>query len=1009
MSDIGEIPGFLRLPQTMPMGVKCYRRRFMSPCTNVATAGPDGYINIFPDTSTPGAFIDPFSTYLMFDFEIINDNPFVDYANFGVEGVGGAIIQDWRVYNQGSITEEILEYGTVAATLGNLEGGYDLETTMYFSNKLNLGYSEEFHKNFIKPPMCDGTGNIMFGPNPFGLGFDSTYGKSAIYTNVGATGINIMSAIKSNYPITTCVNGSESNTITISTFAAGFRPTWQTAVGAGLITTAGVFTPMDWPDLYDPTQSTIVRDYVQEFGSVNKSMVMSNLCNVKCYPIGQKSVNNAYGTSGALTNSVYGITATAAADSAFQTQAKLPPTTTSNTYRICYPPLSGIFGRLAEKALPTCIMSPQQLYINLHLASAQVALQLSSDPCRRVVGTVRDYVRNMGCGNGTVWNHATFTATSTNIFSTSDYAPGYGDFFSLPPTSLPNSIFGTAAVKGSTISSTTYTGGYDGTLVITSSVVQAAAVPASITVGAASIILNDGTVYASLDCLPIGTIIFLKTAGTTAVLVTGVTYSIISKGSVAGVYCLASGVTGEVVRVSALTNTEIAYFRVPSQFRDSFGVIPQECPPAPQYLLCNTPWLFKGTGASTLRLVAMSENKMFYGTYLPFSVPQSARIFSFNKLITGGNITSDLRYAGSSPFTETGGNITYQISNIMLVGDQLILPNSVTDDIIYQAGAGGYNVHTNSVRTTQISLTSGTEQSIICPLKGSMAKKILFVFRNTLQRSQGTGFYYLSNTGFNPFASIYATAGTEMSIRGYSSDITATAPSTTLTDVFGVGFNVPLTYNRCPTSTGTISAQLRIGNEYYPQTALGTMEEISTELVKTMDGWGNKVFTTNVDSRVVIDSTGKTYYDSLQPNKFCTAFINQNLLDDQTITNNYDMAPLYSVVGGVAGVGYASTVLTAATAAGAVNGFNHICPRGFCLNKMFMSPASRFVLAFNLASFAPSERVDGGTYLGNNVITLQLRGAEGLNVPGQTNQVLAIVPHRVIIRFGAGGQMIWNW
>ena len=162
MADSGIIPPILELPLTLPRGIKAFRRRFISPSTNVSTAGPDDYVNIYPDTSTPGAFIDPTSTYLQFDMNVSNENPFVDYANYGKEGVAGAIIQDFRVYNQGSITEEILEYGTVASLYGNISGSYEQETSFYFSNRLKNSYQTEQHKNFIKPPMCDCSGNIMF-------------------------------------------------------------------------------------------------------------------------------------------------------------------------------------------------------------------------------------------------------------------------------------------------------------------------------------------------------------------------------------------------------------------------------------------------------------------------------------------------------------------------------------------------------------------------------------------------------------------------------------------------------------------------------------------------------------------------------------------------------------------------------------------------------------------------------------------------------------------------------
>ena len=72
MGDAGKVPLDLQLATSVPLAIRAYRRRFISPCTNLQKAGPDDYVNIYPDTSTPGSFIDPESTYLSFDFKITN-------------------------------------------------------------------------------------------------------------------------------------------------------------------------------------------------------------------------------------------------------------------------------------------------------------------------------------------------------------------------------------------------------------------------------------------------------------------------------------------------------------------------------------------------------------------------------------------------------------------------------------------------------------------------------------------------------------------------------------------------------------------------------------------------------------------------------------------------------------------------------------------------------------------------------------------------------------------------
>jgi hypothetical protein len=38
------------------------------------------------DTSTPGSFLDPLQSYLKWDLNIVNTNPFADFVSFGQAG-----------------------------------------------------------------------------------------------------------------------------------------------------------------------------------------------------------------------------------------------------------------------------------------------------------------------------------------------------------------------------------------------------------------------------------------------------------------------------------------------------------------------------------------------------------------------------------------------------------------------------------------------------------------------------------------------------------------------------------------------------------------------------------------------------------------------------------------------------------------------------------------------------------------------------------------------------------
>jgi hypothetical protein len=934
MADTGKVPLDLQLVTSVPLGIRAYRRRFQSPCTNLQTAKPDDYVNIYPDTSTPGSFIDPESTYLSFDLEIQNKHAMVDFTDFGVEGAGGAIIQDWRVFNQGSILEEILEYGTVASALSNIEGAYQYEQSMYFSSKLKNGFQDEHHRNFIKPPMVDSTGNIMYGLNLMGLPNNLSIGTS-LYSNAFVSGSapgqgyaqnqlicssalsikNLNANILSTGTFDMTLFDTSTNNFSdpyasshdfLNTLNANSVPSWSTTVTENVPLNANSITPMDFPDLFSPTMVDIIRPYVQEFGSINKPQIMANLCNVKCFPIGQIPAKNPWNDAsyGTISAKAYVTTAAAASSNEF-----FAPLTQSIVYRICYRPYSGIFGKMATKMLATTLLSPQQMYINLHLAQASIFFNVSADPCRRVVGTLRDYIRNLGYSNGKTMNSlyqvAGSTAGSTSIYNyaASNFAPGYGPFHQVP-----------------------------------------------ITIGGTGVTSSYSTIFTA--------------------------------AAASGRSALSSALLGN-------TNAGIVVL-----------------PPTPQYMLSVEPGRYKFPTSAVTQNYA-NENQCFYGTYLQASVPQTARIFDFTSTgSAGGGVMIP-----SSGTISSSDMITYSISNINLVGDQIILPNETTADIIMQAEAGNFNVHTNSVRTYVLSVPNGETQSIICPLKVNMAKRVLFIFQNVRQRNGSTGYLYDSNCGINPFSSIYADPESTFVSNATGFQGSSGAPIT----LYGVGYTKPLKYFPVYTKVtdANLSVQLRIGNDFYPPQPLTTMQEISAELVKTLEGWQTSFFSPTVDASTLIygtsSSTQKLAYNCLEPSKFTTAFVPTNLLDDQTITDNVDMVPLLARIGAGAASDVGNIAVTGATAAAVTNGYNYLCPRGFCVQGLFKSPSSRFILGFNMRSFKASDGCDGGTYLGNNTITLQMTGCKGLAVPGEQYRGVAIVPHRCVMRYSPGGQLIWAY
>jgi hypothetical protein len=940
------LPFSLQLPQHAPDGVSGYRRRFISPVTNVQEAGPDEFVQIYPDTSTPGSFIDPESTYLMFDLNLYNGNPYVDYANFCECGPGASIIQDWRVYNQGTITEEILEYPTVCNALTTLSGQYSQEVSFYFSNQLKLGVYADYHRNFIKPAMADASGNIMYGPNPYGLTYDNSYYTSNTYCNSAAGG--------DTSGFTYCMaSPSGPNFSFVKQIANGFtlnqtnyigRPPYVNTMQVQTNPSNGntgslqsMITPMDWPDLYVPNTLTELRDaYIKEYGSICKPQVMASLCNVKCFPIGVIPTSNCYSQVGSKygdlaaqalgTSGVYSTTPSNVKGSA---QA---PTKVKVTYRICYQPISGIFGTMARKMLATTLLAPQQMYIQLHTASAPTVMQLCSDPCRRIAGTVRDYIRNTGTMNGQAYGDTTWTMTANPTsaeenglyrYNTSTYAVGYSPWHSVPIT-----------------------------------------------------------------------------VGTNDQWSTGVN-TIFSKAAAAG------QAMGQNVQVNAASTTAITGDTAVDFY-----------PPTPQYQLVQNPWLYKPVTitAGAPAIVAANESQCFYGTYLPASVPQSTRIFALKP--DGSSNGSNPVPPPASASTTNNEGTTYTISNISLVGDQLILPGPVTDDVVEQAGAAKFNVDTMSVRTYVLQVQPQSSQTIILPIRITDAKRLLIVWQDMDQRNANTAFYYDSNCGINPYAKV--DKGDNNTIVNIPMNTTVSANPCGMTGVgtpttlYGVGYTNPIQYIPTKVGTSDISLQLRIGNEYFPVTPYQTLNEMQVELTKTMEGWTNHGYTPNFQANVLpfvtsAATTPSMVYDCLKKNTYCTAFHPIDCCDDQTFTCNYDMAPLYAVHSTTAAAANDIGDSTIATRRSAYNGFNWMNPRGSMVTGCFVPPSSRFIMGFNLKTFKSTDGVSDGMFLGNNVITLLTTGAVGLTGTNRAYRAVAIVPHSVIFQYAPGGQVIWTY
>lgn len=1052
----GLIPNQLRLNLEEAPAASCFRTRTVSFMNQAVPVQAGQSFTIYPDAALEATVMDTSTAYLRADLEITNACYCADYANFGPAGAWGAIIQKWQTFNQGAQLENIEEYGCAINLFKVLEGAYDEKSSFYFSNKLSVGYQEEFHRQFVKPPMCDEGGRIMFGLNQFGLGFDATQVRQGQYANQynsassskGAGTLQGSAGNPTAYQL--------SNTINVASLAAfaggrsflsannayGIPSASIPSVFSGSALAAGGTTSMDWPDYFDPSQSEVVYAYAREFGTINKPQITQNLCNVKCYPIGMKPAVNAYGTGtyGTVSASTLttasnpnGIWSSTGATTIAASTTTGGAVTNSVRWRICARPLSGMLGFLADKWFLTMLLTPNQFNIKIETAPARIAFQVSSDPCRRIVGTVRDYIRNIGQANGRYYGDQTFPAAIVNNdynqYSTdSAFAPGYMPIISLP---LAGAATSTDSYIKPYINSTFSSGiscgrflvqsGYDEIARLAGQNLSAAA---SFQVGVYTITCTAnfttdptlGATYRNASSTVVYTVISATNTGTT-VTITGTTAPVADQvltrihGTGDNTITIATGGVVQDIAPPSLTSTGLGSVLIPTN------------PSPPEYMLALHPWLYHSINdiAGTTPVWYANERQAFYGTRLKSSVPQTRRIYDL--LYTGD--------AASSPSNQMA-LISYRLWDVAWVADQVSFTDAVAVNVLRSAAEGKYDVSTLTVTTTPLNVSSGsTTQNIVCPLTANEARKMYVIFQDMRQINQESAIYYDSFCGLNPFAVIEPslTSGNAVSqISGFQYPWTSAAPTGEATapsaaTIYGVGYNLPLRYVPTPadpSSSTTFSVQLQIGVTNYPNQPLTTISEIIAELVKSYEKFESNFYSPNLYAKASLMDLGTgsslgcaMYFDCLQDSKFTTAFVPVDVLDDQTITSNYNMVPLYAQTqntaawnlagaAGACGPGAAN-----ATSVSSLNGHNWMCPRGFCTQGLFVSPSSTFMLGFSFAMINMSSGLNSYTYLGNQTITLKLTGAVGLAASGATYRGLAVVLQNAKYRYGAGGNIIF--
>ena len=154
---------------------------------------------------------------------------------------------------------------------------------------------------------------------------------------------------------------------------------------------AATYTPAQWPDFQPATMCGEIDDEEIDsiLGKAKISEYMKYLCNVRSLPIGVRGnvPDTGYQAEGAVLS-------VSAESNAY----------TFSEYRVSMPFLSGIYGIFADKMFPDMLIGANNMRIEFKLAQNVKALWTTMDPCRRVPGTMRDFVPFTGSASGKARN-----------------------------------------------------------------------------------------------------------------------------------------------------------------------------------------------------------------------------------------------------------------------------------------------------------------------------------------------------------------------------------------------------------------------------------------------------------------------------------------------------------------------------------------------------------------------------------------------------------------------------
>lgn len=717
------LPSEVQLGKEKPQGAFCLRSRYALSANTASSWNAGTTLSIPLQTGTPGTFTDVKQGIIQATLEIFNTNPYVDFLNFGPSGAM-IFFDEMRIYSSGTPIEENLRYSETADLLHTQPGHQIKPFHVYRRNKwrANSGLAGHHHINFIKPSMVDCMGVPMFGRTPlldknsavyhpasYQIGNLDTDFTSVDLTNATGGGAQSFAQIPEGTPfadfgnqqtaapqdvtVLATTTGSSDNTLIKHRKGRPLAPSFlyapsSTLIGRGASTVASAarqvarYTPALWPD-YQP--STLNGEFDDDeidslLGKTKMSEYFKYLSNLRSLPIGVRGsdtegplgVPNQPSAQIGTYQFSAPLLAPASGDSGSLTAARYMQ------YRVSMPFLSGIYGIFAEKMFPDMLIGANNIRIEFKLAQNAKALWLTMDPCRRVPGTLRDFVPFAGQKSNTT-RRPDDAATIVQLAAASSF-------------------------------SCTYRRTY---------------IPQAADWAADSSFIANASVYNSEACLG-------KDFSSPILVGQGVRNNANAIDAAALLAFFAPEITAGSAQICGsyllYQEKDAAHYRQLCSEKMEFGV------PLPQVVPTSNPWC-KGNAfgvsagnAAYPHPIFCNENASCFGTYLPASQPQSRRT------------TPATRLKATTDNFSNAGQTYFRIRDIQYIGEQVQLDDVVTSAIIQSAASSEIVVWTRGYRSFEASCEQNTQQNIILPIQIGQAEAMYLLFRAPIV-TQSTDYY----------------------------------------------------------------------------------------------------------------------------------------------------------------------------------------------------------------------------------------------------------------------------